>query len=90
MSQLITASELEHLDEYELRSKFCSISNDLAKTASATTERPMALASLENVGWPARWRLANAQQGRNSAEGKGAGPMGLAPLPATGAGLTVD
>lgn len=49
MSQLITASELEHLDEYELRSKFCSISNDLAKTASATTERPMALASLENV-----------------------------------------
>ena len=49
MSQLITASELEHLDEYELRSKFCSISNDLAKTAAATTERPMALASLENV-----------------------------------------
>ncbi|MGE4529436.1 MAG: hypothetical protein AB7D00_13810 [Rhodospirillaceae bacterium] len=33
----------------ELRSKFCSISNDLAKTAAATTERPMALASLENV-----------------------------------------
>lgn len=49
MSQLITASELEHLDEYELRSKFCSISNDLAKSASATAERPMALASLENV-----------------------------------------
>ena len=49
MSQLITASELEHLDEYELRSKFCSISNDLAKTAAATAERPMALASLENV-----------------------------------------
>ena len=49
MSQLITASELEHLDEYELRSKFCSISNDLAKSAQATTERPMALASLENV-----------------------------------------
>ena len=49
MSQLITASEIEHLDEYELRSKFCSISNDLAKSRQATTERPIALASLETV-----------------------------------------
>ena len=49
MSQLITASELEPLNEFELRSKFCSISNDLTKSEHAASERPMALASLENV-----------------------------------------
>jgi len=49
MSQLITVSELEPLTEGELRSKFCSISNDLAKSERAAAERPMALASLENV-----------------------------------------
>ena len=65
MSQLITASELEHLDEYELRSKFCSISNDLAKTSSATTERPMALASLENV----ERALARQMAARKRAQG---------------------
>lgn len=49
MSQLIPASELEGLDEYELRSKFCRISNDLARSEQALVERPLALASLENV-----------------------------------------
>lgn len=34
MTQLITASELEPLTVSELRSKFCSISNDLAKIAA--------------------------------------------------------
>lgn len=49
MSQLITSGELEGLDEFELRSKFCRISNDLARSEKALAERPLALASLENV-----------------------------------------
>ena len=66
MSQLITASELAHLDECELRSKFCSISIDLAKSAGATTERPTAPASLEN------WERALARQ--MAARKRGTGP----------------
>ena len=49
MSQLITPNELEGLDEFELRSKFCRISNDLARSEKALIERPLQLASLENV-----------------------------------------
>ncbi len=61
--QLITASELKHLDEYKQRSKFCSMSNDLAKYSAATTELPMALASLENVeSAPARQIVTRKHQ----------------------------
>lgn len=49
MSQLITSNELEGLDEFQLRSKFCQISNDLARSERALMERPLQLASLENV-----------------------------------------
>jgi hypothetical protein len=49
MSQLITSNELERLDEFQLRSKFCQISNDLARSERVLMERPLQLASLENV-----------------------------------------
>lgn len=49
MSQLITPTDLEGLDEIQLRSKFCQISNDLARSERVLMERPLQLASLENV-----------------------------------------
>jgi len=64
------SSELELLDEYELSSKFCTISNAPARTVSATMDCPMVLASLENVERPlarqmvARKRVKGPKFGR--------------------------
>jgi len=49
MSHLITAAELEGLDETELRSKFFRVSNDLVRSKRAAEAAPLALASLENI-----------------------------------------
>ena len=49
MTQLITSSELEDLSETELRSKFCQILNDLARSQQSLEEYPLVRASLENI-----------------------------------------
>ena len=49
MTTLITQSELEHLSEPELRSKFSQILNDLARSKKTAAECPLAMASLENI-----------------------------------------
>ena len=47
--RLIVASELDHLPETALHSKFYRVQQELAFTEPATTERANALASLENI-----------------------------------------
>jgi hypothetical protein len=49
MTQLITASELEDLNEFELRSKFWRIASELAKSEAAAAEVPLQRASLETI-----------------------------------------
>ena len=48
-NMLLTASELEGLNEFELRSKFYQASNDLVRSKRAAEAAPLALASLENI-----------------------------------------
>lgn len=47
--RLIIAAELDHLPETVLHSKFYRVSQELAATEPATTDRANALASLENI-----------------------------------------
>ncbi|WP_299178047.1 hypothetical protein [uncultured Brevundimonas sp.] len=47
--RLIVAAELDHLPETVLHSKFYRVSQELATTKPASTDRANALASLENL-----------------------------------------
>jgi len=47
--RLIVAAELDHLPETVLHSKFYRMSQELATTKPASTDRANALASLENI-----------------------------------------
>jgi len=47
--RLIVAAELDHLPETVLHSKFYRVSQELATTKPASTDRANALASLENI-----------------------------------------
>ena len=49
MSQYITPSELEHLNEAELRAKFNQILADLHRAQRTLDECPLIRASLENI-----------------------------------------
>jgi hypothetical protein len=49
MTSIITASELEYLDETELRVKLHHIWQDLIRTEQGSQERAQAVASLENI-----------------------------------------
>ena len=69
MTQLITPAELEDLNEFELRSKFCRISNDLVKAERAAAEVPMQKASLENVERSLQRKLARKRSVGPQSEG---------------------
>jgi hypothetical protein len=49
MTQLITQSELEHLNEPELRSKYCQILNDLARQHHKAQNWPLTMVTLQNI-----------------------------------------
>ena len=49
MNKLITALELEYLDETELRLKLHHVWQDLMRTEQGSLERAQAVASLENI-----------------------------------------
>ena len=49
MSKFFTQSNLEHLSEPELRSKFCELAQDLYRIDRENFERTLVLACIENV-----------------------------------------
>lgn len=49
MSKYITISDLDHLSEPELRSKFCQLAQELYRIDQENFERTLVLASIENV-----------------------------------------
>lgn len=49
MTQLITPSELEHLNEPELRSKYCQILNDLNRQHHTVQNWPLTMITLQNI-----------------------------------------
>jgi hypothetical protein len=49
MTQIINPSELEHLTETELRSKFCDILKDLSRSTLEPAEQYQVRTSLENI-----------------------------------------
>lgn len=49
MSKFFTQSNLEHLSEPELRSKFCELAQDLYRIDQENFERTLVLACIENV-----------------------------------------
>lgn len=49
MSKFITISDLDHLSEPELRSKFCQLAQELYRIDQENFERTLVLASIENV-----------------------------------------
>jgi len=49
MTSIITASELEYLDETELRVKLHQVWQEIACTEQGSQERAQAIASLENI-----------------------------------------
>lgn len=49
MTQLITQSELEHLSEPELRSKYCAVLNDLNTKPHDLQDWPLTMVTLQNI-----------------------------------------
>ena len=49
MTQLITQSELEHLSEPELRSKYCAVLNDLNSKHQDLQDWSLTMITLQNI-----------------------------------------
>ncbi len=49
MTQLITQSELDHLSEPELRSKYCAVLNDLNSKHRDLQDWPLTMITLQNI-----------------------------------------
>jgi len=49
MSKFITISDLDHLSEPELRSKFCQLAQELYRIDQENFERTVVLASIETI-----------------------------------------
>ena len=62
MTQLITQSELEHLSEPELRSKYCAVLNDLNRQHQDLQDWPLTMVTLQNIQYSIARRRAMRPQ----------------------------